>query len=412
MWESLYTWILQLLSIGEEPDSFAIYMSTTILWAIVFSCIGTIYWLLTRPVCSIIRQISQKTPTAWDDYLLTIPNIRRAALLLAAILLSMLLPRTLTGIPDAAPAIVKICSLLKVITATSLILNVLKSIFNGLNRQNISLHGILVLRNIVTTVILGIAMLISLSIILGRDISYLLSCIGAMAAVLMLIFKDSILGVVAGVKLTVNKMLRVEDWIKVPKHNIDGIVKDITLTAIKVRNWDNSIVTIPPYELISGGFINMEEMKREGGRRIKRSILLDVNSIRFLGPSETEKWKEEEWAKGNNLNKPQVNLTLFRHYLEWAIMQHDYVIPGMLNMVRELEPTAQGVPVEIYLFTSCVDWKDYEAVTAQITDDVLASVREFSLRIYQSPAGHDISDLRKERLIINETQDKQDKGRD
>lgn len=389
MWKDIYDLLLPILTIGDNTGVFPVYLTTSAIWAAVFLCVWVIYWIISRPMSALLVKIAAKTPTVWDDYLLTSGNIRKAAQFICALILASVLPHTLTGIPSSVAAIVKICGLLKTVTATILILSLIKSLFDGFNRENINLHGLLVLRNILTTVIIGIATLVSLSIILGRDISYLLSCLGAMAAVLMLVFKDSILGVVAGVKLTVNKMLRAEDWIKVPKFGIDGVVKDITLSAVKVRNFDNSIVTIPPYELISGGFINMEEMKREGGRRIKRSILIDINSIRFMSVGEQQRWAGEKWAEGIDLNRQTVNLTLFRHYLESAIMTHSTACHGMLNMVRELEPTPQGVPIEIYLFTDQVNWKEYESVAAEISDSVLASVNEFDLRIYQQPSGVD-----------------------
>ena len=235
-----------------------------------------------------------------------------------------------------------------------------------------------------------IAVIVILSIVLNRNVAYILSGLGAMAAILSLVFKDTILDLVAGVKLSIDKSLVKGDWVEVPKLGVSGTVIDVAISAVKVQGWDNAVTSVPPYALFSGGFHNYEYMKRSGGRRIKRSLNIDVNSVRYLTVEEQTRFAGQEWVKGVDLNKEQVNLSLFRRYLERKLIESSGFRDDMINMVRELQPGSDGIPVEIYLFTSNTDWKDYEHTQADILDEIIASVHLFSLRLYQRPSGTDL----------------------
>jgi miniconductance mechanosensitive channel len=236
-----------------------------------------------------------------------------------------------------------------------------------------------------------------------------------MTAVLLLIFKDAILGLVAGIQLTANKMIAVGDWIEMPKYGADGDVLDLTLTTVKVQNWDKTITTIPTYALISDAFKNWRGMQESGGRRIKRSIAIDMNSIKFCDEEMLERFrkiqyisehierKRKELQEHNRLLKVDdsslangrrlTNVGTFRAYIQAYLKNHPAIHQNMTFLVRQLAPSDHGLPIEIYVFSSDTAWVTYEAIQADIFDHLLAVLPEFDLRVFQSPAGHDFQQL-------------------
>jgi miniconductance mechanosensitive channel len=254
-----------------------------------------------------------------------------------------------------------------------------------------------------------------IAIFIGKSPLLLLTGMGAFSAVLLLVFKDSILGLVAGVQLTSNDMLRVGEWISMPKYDADGTVLDITLTTIKVQNWDKTISTIPAYALFSESFKNWRGMEESGGRRIKRSINIDMNSIKFCSPEMLKKFerfqyvsvyvrnKEEEverFNKENNVDptylvngRRQTNIGVFRAYLQGYLHNHPKIHNSMTFLVRHLQPSDRGLPIEIYVFSNDQAWANYEAIQADIFDHILAVIPEFDLRVFQNPSGADFKKL-------------------
>jgi miniconductance mechanosensitive channel len=251
--------------------------------------------------------------------------------------------------------------------------------------------------------------------LMGESPLILLSGIGALSAVLMLVFKDSLLGLVAGVQLTSNDMVRVGDWIEMPKYGADGDVIDISLNTIKVENFDKTITTIPSYVLISDSFKNWRGMQNAGGRRIKRSINIDTSSINFCTKEMIEEFKKIHYLteyimnkeleieehniknqvnKSNNVNGRQLtNIGVFRAYIQSYLKTHPKLHMGMTLMVRQLAPGENGLPLEIYTFTNDTDWVVYESIQADIFDHILAVAPEFGLRIFQNPTGYDFKNL-------------------
>ena len=224
----------------------------------------------------------------------------------------------------------------------------------------------------------------------------LLTGLGASAAILMLVFKDSIMGFVSGVQLSANDMLKVGDWIKMPKHGADGIVTEVTLATVKVRNWDNTVTTIPPYALVSDSFENWQAMRDSGGRRIKRSINIDVNTVCFCTPEMLERFSAIPLLKPylERMQGQQItNLGVLRAYLVAYLGSLPVVSQDLHCMVRQLQPTAQGVPLELYCFSTVKDWVPYEGIQSDIFDHVLAIVPRFGLRIFQAPSGLDLQRL-------------------
>jgi miniconductance mechanosensitive channel len=257
------------------------------------------------------------------------------------------------------------------------------------------LDGLLQMLKLIT-VSLGI--IVAISLLLNKNPSAILAGLGASAAVLMLVFKDTILGFVAGIQLSFNKMLNVGDWITIPSRNVNGIVEQVSLTTVKVRNYDNTILTVPPYTLVSESFQNWRGMQDRGGRRVMRSINIDMNTVRFCTDEEMQRYASLGWLDGmETTNGKQVNLKIFRHYLEKYLTNHPGIIVNteekMLLMVRQLQPTPQGLPLELYFFSASVDWVPYEQLQADVFDHLIAVVKEFGLKIYQAPSGDDLLNI-------------------
>lgn len=277
--------------------------------------------------------------------------------------------------------------------------------------SQLPLKGIFQGIKLISAIVVGILMI---SLLIGQSPAILISGLGAMAAVLMLVFKDPILGLVAGIQLSANDMLKLGDWLEMPKYGADGAVIDIGLTTVKVRNWDNTITTIPTWSLVSDSFKNWSGMSASGGRRIKRSISIDATSIHFLDEDEHQRlhkahllkpylttrhqeideWNQQLDAPESVLNhRRMTNIGTFRAYLNEYLRHHPRIRKDMTLMVRQLAPDDHGLPIEIYAFTNTVVWLEYESIQADIFDHIFAVIEEFGLRIHQSPTGNDIRAL-------------------
>ena len=269
--------------------------------------------------------------------------------------------------------------------------------------------------------IISVSVIMIVGVIVNKSIGGLLTAMGAMAAVLVLVFKDTILGFVASLQLSGNHMLKLGDWIEMPNHNADGNVVDITLMTVKVQNWDMTITTIPTYSMVSESFNNWTGMQDSGGRRVKRSINLDMNSVHFCDDRLLEKFshfhllkdyikqKEEELIEKNkesmdaagtvNNRYRLTNLGVFRKYMFSYLKELSVVNKDMTYFVRYLQPTERGIPVEFYFFSKVKEWVQYEQIQANIFDHILAILPEFELRVFQNTGG---SDLRSAMLFIHE----------
>src|SRR5690606_16271066 len=254
------------------------------------------------------------------------------------------------------------------------------------------------------------------SVLIGQSPVILISGLGAMTAVLMLIFKDPILGLVAGIQLSANNMLSIGDWLEMPKYNADGAVIDIGLPPVNVRNWDNTVTTIPTYSLISDSFKSWRAMSESGGRRIKRAIHIDVNSIKFITERQMQRLTKSRLLSQYILDKSRevedynqsrsedlssalngrrlTNIETFRAYLEVYLRNHPHIHRNMTLLVRQLAPETTGVPIEIYAFTSTVVWAEYERIQSDLFDHIFAVVSEFELRVFQEPSGYDMASLK------------------
>lgn len=278
--------------------------------------------------------------------------------------------------------------------------------------QKMPIKSMIQVVKIIVSIVIGV---IILSIILGRSPAYLIGGIGAMTAVLMLIFKDPILGFAAGIQLSANNMVRIGDWIEMPKYGADGDVIDISLTTVKIQNWDKTIITIPTFALVSGGVKNWRGMSESGGRRIKRAINIDMSSVRFCDEEMLSKFRKfryiTEYIEDKrkelseyNLNKKiddtelvngrrLTNIGTFRAYLFSYLSDHPKINKDLTFLIRQLDPGPNGLPIEVYVFSNDQVWANYEAIQADIFDHILAVIPEFELRVFQNPTGADFKNL-------------------
>ncbi|MCM1521662.1 MAG: mechanosensitive ion channel family protein [Muribaculaceae bacterium] len=386
-----YTEILSLLAgWGVNPGSLTLW--TTITSASISILIPWIvYMILTRVAIPILLKVVSFTESKWDDILFNPRLLRVVAELVLVMILSATLPDSLSRYQTLHAISLVACRIAVVAVVVHLVNRLLMALYDLLVSNSTgrvtSLRGILQMLQVLS---ISIGVIIVISILSDKNPLTIITGLGAAATVLMLVFKDSIMGVVAGVQLTLNDMLRPGDWITVPARNINGNVLEVGLATVKVQNFDNTIVTVPPYSLVSESFQNWRGMTDSGGRRVNRSVTIDVNSVNFCPDSMIEEFRSEEWGRRLVKEKKYVNLTLYRHYLEHYLSTLPQLKTGMTCMVRELDPTPQGLPIDLYFFTSLTSWKPYEHLQASVMDHVLASVHRFGLRIYQAPSGLDV----------------------
>ncbi|MBQ5751554.1 MAG: mechanosensitive ion channel [Bacteroidaceae bacterium] len=376
--------------LGIETNNInAIHWIGTILCIVLLFYVSS--FVCQRIVIPIVNSITKKTRIKWDDIILSSNNLKQLCNLVVGILLMALLKFIVYESSQLHGVVTKISSVYITIVFTSLCCGLLTSFYQISNQaertKNHTLQGVFQMLKII---VICIGTIIVASIIIDKDPTKLLAGLGASAAVLMLVFKDSIMGLVAGVQLAANDMLHPGDWITVEKYGADGTVLDVTLTTVKVENWDKTITTIPPYALVSDSFQNWRGMFNSGGRRIKRSIYIDMSSISFCNDTLIATLLEKGILKEADKEKRQVNLTVFRQWLEEWLRNHPSVNKKMMIMVRQLQPTSQGLPLELYFFFDGTGWVDYEHLQAEIFEQVFALLPQFGLKVFQSPTGNDI----------------------
>lgn len=360
--------------------------------AFLIACL--LYYVLTRYVIPAVLKLVHFTEARWDDVLFNERLLRVVAELAAVLLMQATVPPGLEYYPTLQTVAVLTFKILIVCVGVHLVNRFLIALYelveSSSSGRTSSLKGI---RQMLQVIAVSVGVIIVISILADKNPLTVMTGLGAAATVLMLVFKDSIMGVVAGVQLTLNDMLRPGDWITVPARNINGTVLEVGLTTVKVQNFDMTIVTVPPYALVSESFQNWRGMTDSRGRRVNRAVTIDVDSVDFCTADMISDFSREEWWGDLDPDARHVNLTVFRRYLEHYISQLPDLksSPEMVYMVRELAPTANGIPLELYLFTSVTSWKPYEHFQAAVVDHVLASVHRFGLRIYQAPSGRDIT---------------------
>lgn len=392
--EDLYVEIAQQLSdmgIDKENLSWSTRLTLVALILLISYIMTKLFRHLVIPA---VHKITSRTKATWDDYLFNEKMMTSFCRMIPPIMFYLLLPFVFNNVPQVLDILLKGCLIYLVITTLMLVNSFLNSLYEISNEhetlRNRPLKGIYQMINLVA---IGIGIILIISILIDQNAATILAGLGASAAVLMLIFKDSILGLVAGVQLSANDMLRPGDWITMPKYGADGDVLEVSLTTVKVRNFDKTITTIPPYVLVSDSFQNWRGMRETGGRRIKRSIFIDMTTVHFCSEKEKIMFASRGWIDEAQA-KPEtqvVNLYVFRNYLQNYLKEHPRTHKELMIMVRQMQPTSEGLPLEIYCFSNTTVWPEYEQIQGEIFDHILAVIPEFGLRIFQRPSGNDLT---------------------
>lgn len=366
-------------------------------WLIAAASIALVAYvadvIFRRGIIPVVKKVIASTKASWDDVLFNSTLLTDLSRLVTPILIAALMPLFFSENNITLEFLLKINTIYLIVLIAKSLCTFLSALYELSNQQdNLKNQPIKGVYQMLKIVVICIALIIIVSILIDKNPSYILTALGASAAVLMLVFKDTILGLVAGVQLSANDMLRPGDWITMSKYGADGDVIEVTLTTVKVQNWDKTITTIPPYALVSDSFQNWRGMRESGGRRVKRSVYLDMRSITFCTEEQMAEFTSRGWLEGlNREDEFVVNLHVFRNYLEKFLRQHSRVNQNMMIMVRQLQPTAQGLPLELYFFSDGTDWVPYEHLQSEIFEHVFAVLPTFGLRVFQSPMGIDFA---------------------
>ena len=362
----------------------------------VIAAIAIVSYFIMDYAMRKVKEIVEDTETKIDDILLDASMRKALSCLVPALIVNYFLPQLYDN-STTLHQWIKTFTALYVLTAVIYVCIVLvKNLYHLMeDTEKTRRYAVKGIFQMVRLIIICIGVIIGLSMLLGREPTAIVTAIGASAAVLMLVFKDTIMGLVASVQLSANNMLRKGDWLVCDSHGINGTVTDVSLTTVKVLNWDNSISTIPPYTVITDSLRNYRIMRDLCGRMFVLSILIDLNTVRFLEPDEIERLRSRGRLEGlGDIDaRNMVNLHLLRLYLDNFIRHDRRVNSSMLFMVRQMQPTAQGLPLQLYFFTKVTAWREFEQVQSDIFDHVYAIVNEFGLRMFQTLAGSDISRL-------------------
>lgn len=374
------------------------------------------YLLAKHFILKGLTAIINRTVNQWDDIFLRKKVFNRLAYLAPAIVTYAFIAIPLEGYDvwiSLINGLVLIYMIAISILAIDSFLNASLTIYNTHDVSNrIPIKGLIQVVKIIVYFICGIFII---SILLNKTPIYLFSSLGALTAVLMFIFKDAVLGFVAGIQLSANQMVANGDWISMPKYGADGEIIEIALTTVKVQNWDKTITTIPTYALISESFKNWRGMSDSGGRRIKRSISIDMNTIQFCTEETLDRFSKiqyisdyiermkiemEEYNKEKHIDtsslvngRRMTNIGTFRAYVQAYLINHPLINHEMTFLVRQLAPTDNGLPIEIYVFSKDQEWAKYENIQANIFDHILAVIPEFDLQLFQNPSGRDFNKL-------------------
>lgn len=404
-------WITELLtSLGWPNEHITLGVSLSSVVGLLIIAILSHYVTKSR-VIAVVEKLVLRSKNQWDDLLLKHQVFERFVLLIPLFILLVFLPSVLDDLPDVLTPlliIVKVVITFQIARCMCALLDVIQSVYRAKAKTRyVPLNATI---QLIKLAIYLVATILSISTIIDRSPVYLLSGLGALTAVLLLVFQDTIKGLVASIQISANKMVAPGDWIELPQYGADGDVLEIGLNTVKVQNFDRTVTTVPTYALISGSFKNWRDMFNSGGRRIKRAIYIDISSVKFYQQEELAKLKdirlltnylaqkEQEIAhevQGINPDEPAINqrkltnIGTFRVYIETYLKQHPKVHQQMTCMVRQLAPSATGLPLELYFFSNDQNWVNYEAIQADIFDHIYAIAPEFGIRIFQHPTGHD-----------------------
>jgi len=406
-------WLDTVLTNGLNinPNNVFIFRTAILFIVLIVFCLF-IMWFGKKLLNYLIPKITSKTKTLWDDIILNKKVINAVSHLIPAIIFNYYTPLIFSEFKFIVPFLIGLTNIFIVLVATEIIISLLNSAKELLSQiEKFKDKPINSFAQLGKIFVYSVAAILIISILINKSPLYLLSGLGAMAAILLLVFKDSILGFVASIQLSGNDMVKVGDWVTVSNYGADGNVVEINLTTIKVQNFDKTITTIPTYAFISDSFTNWRGMEESGGRRIKRSLNIKIDSIKFCSEKMLEQYKkyhlisshinekQEEintYNVENSINKQELingrhltNIGVFRIYIQEYLKNNPNINNKMTYMVRQLPPTEFGVPIEVYAFSKNKEWIIYESNMADIFDHLFAATKNFELEIYERPSTGD-----------------------
>lgn len=412
----LNLWFLNLLLGWGVPSEVAHFVNVLMLLAILVIIVWGVAWVSNKVLISVSSRVAARTSTHFDDHLLKNKTATIFSRVIPYLIVVEALPIIFNHFPRGLELLTKATDIYIIVWFVRLLRSILHSLRDYLKTKSEykdkPIDSFIQVVIIVANIVAGIMIF---STVTGKSAGAFLTAMGAASAILLLIFKDTILGFVASIQVSVNDMVRIGDWITMEKYGADGDVVEINLTTVKVQNFDKTITTIPTYYLISDSFKNWRGMQQSGGRRIKRAIRVKVSSIRFLTNEDLDKFRriqlvteyiDHKKAELTTYNAEKnvdlslhingrhlTNIGLYRKYISSYIEYNDKLHKGMTMMVRQLEPTINGLPIELYVFTNDIRWQNYEGIMADLFDHLLAAATYFDLEVYEMPTSSDVRHL-------------------
>ncbi len=410
----LQDWIEHSLINAGFTASGVPYMRLFIMLMVLAILSAILFYVTRRIIIRSLYKVFKKTSFTWDDLFVEHKAFDNLAHVVPALVVKVFAELIFRDFENALPVVVKITDAYLIVAGLVIVLAMLKVFEYVVGKSPVfadkPVASYFQLVRIILYVTCGVLVF---SVLLGKSPLYFLSAFGAISAIILLIFKDTILGLVASVQISSNDMVRVGDWVEMPKFNADGDVVAINLNTVKVQNFDKTITTIPTYYFITDSFKNWRGMQESGGRRIKRSLYVNVRSIRFVDPDTRERYKKyqlitdyvtqrqqqiEAFNQERNVDTSELingrrmtNIGVFRHYIEHYLRSLKTIRNDLTLLVRHLPVHDRGLPIEIYCFTNTTNWAEYESIQADIFDHLLAAASYFDLEIYQQPSGSDFA---------------------
>lgn len=409
----LRNWVEDLFSGAGVPEDWIPYLRLLVMLVLLAIVLYSSLVITRRFIIRYLHAFFKRTTTTWDDVLADNKTFENLAHIVPAAIVRTFAPIIFRDFDQLIPIVSRLIDSYLVLVVMLVLISILRAIEYILEQSQEYTHKPIGSYFQLVRIILYIATGVTiLSLLLGKSPLVFLSAFGAMTAIILLIFRDTILGLVASVQIASNDMVRVGDWIEMPKFNADGDVIAINLNTVKVKNWDKTITTIPTYFFITDSFKNWRGMQESGGRRIKRALYINIRSIKFVDQETRERYKRyylitdyvterqreiEKFNEENNFDTSELingrrmtNVGVFRRYAEAYLRNNKYIRQDMSLMVRHLAIEDRGLPIEIYCFTNTVRWAEYEVIQADIFDHLFAATAHFDLEVFQQPSGSDI----------------------
>ncbi|WP_298775932.1 mechanosensitive ion channel family protein [uncultured Shewanella sp.] len=398
----------------DEFTSQNLVMGISLIGCLLFALV--VYLVVRRVIVRTVNLVIKHSKVSWDDTFMRHQVLEKMAWLAPLFVLSLLVPLALSNMP-------LLSTLTERLLEFTIVILVIRVVYSALDAANEVADLNLVSRRLpiksfvqlLKLFLFFVAIIICVSILSDQSPVYFLSGLGVATGLVMLVFKDTILGFVAGIQLAANRMVSPGDWIQMDKYGADGSVEEVSLTTVKVRNWDKTITMIPAYALVSDAFKNWRGMSESGGRRIKRALIIDTQTIQFITDEDKKRFskinhlKEYLTSKAVEMDaynakvsdaemrvnsRHLTNIGTFRAYMVYFLRNHPNIHQEMTLLVRQLAPVSEGIPIEIYVFTNDTRWDVYEDIQADIFDHIYAILPEFGLRAFQPPSGADLRSLK------------------